>query len=82
MGRSKWDFPGYGTEVLSKEDLKPSILARFGIKATQKQIDLVYRDAYAGWIKTGGYIDYRGHRYGGQRHTYVYSIEKLKELLS
>lgn len=74
MGLSRWDYADYlRREVCLKSDLTPKGLSRYGIKATQAQIDAVYYQCYEGWILTGGY----GHR----KHCKIYSIEKLKSLL-
>lgn len=75
MGTSRYDYRCYlNREVCLKSDLTPKGLRRFGIIATQAEIDAVYYRCYDGWILTGGH--------GHQKHTKVYSIEKLRSFLN
>lgn len=75
MGVSRWDYADYlKRDICVKSDLTPKGLRSFGIIATQAEIDAVYFRCYVGWILTGGH--------GHQKHTKVYSIEKLRSLLN
>lgn len=75
MGIAAFDYPGYRETFLIKSDLKPMILKRYGIYASQKEIDAVYRSCYCGWILTGGagVLQYK--------HTPTYSVYRLIALL-
>lgn len=76
---SRWDVPGYRETWVSKSDLTPKGLRGFGISATQKQIDSLYRHAYCGTIMTHG-VDCFGHKHF--RHVPVFSVSSLKRMLS
>lgn len=68
------DYVGYKKDFLLKSDLTPKILKKFGIKASCKEIESKYRNAYTGdFIITGGA--------GYSKKSLTYSISKLKELL-
>lgn len=75
MGLSRYDYASYlEDEVCLKSDLTPKGLSKYGIHATQSQIDAVYFRCYEGWILTGGC--------GHLKHCKVYSVEKLRILLN
>lgn len=77
-GSSRWDVPGYRETWVSKSDLTPKGLRAFGITATQKQIDSVYRHAYSGTIMTHG-VDYHGNKHF--HHVSTFSVSALKRML-
>lgn len=72
MGKSCFDYEGYGRSWLSKTDLTPKNLKKYGIKASVKEIKTRSGFAIDGVVTTGG----MGH----VRHVPTYSISKLKEL--
>ena len=71
MGKACCDYVGYRTHWLSKSDLKPKVLKRYGINASVKQIKAKSGVAIDGYVMTGG----MGH----QKRVNTYSIAKLKE---
>ncbi len=71
MGKACCDYRGYGREWLSKSDLKPKTLRKYGIKATVKQINAKCGVAIDGYVMTGGC--------GHEKRVNCYSIAKLKE---
>lgn len=73
MSASREDYENYGVKWISKSDLRPKILKRFGIKATCKEIQSKRNtDAITGYVVTGG----MGHK----KRTPTYSVSILKEL--
>ncbi len=72
MSASRNDYEYYGSKWLSKTDLRPSILKRYGIKVSQKEINSKSKQAITGYVVTGG----RGYK----KRVPTYSINKLKEI--
>lgn len=78
MGCSRYDIDGYGVSWVSKSDLKPGVLRKFGIEASQKDIDRVYKHTFMGTVFTSG-TDSRGKRH--YRHVARFSVSGLKTRL-
>ena len=73
MSYSRNDYENYGVKWIVKSDLRPSILKRYGIKTTCKEIQSKRNtDAITGYVVTGG----MGHK----KRTPTYSVSILKEL--
>ncbi len=75
---SRYDKEGYGKDWLSKSDLTPKSLRKYGIYATQKEINSVYKKSYLGSTLTKG-VDYYNQVH--VRHVGMFSIARLRDLL-
>ena len=70
--KCRCDYYGYGREWLTKSDLTPKTLRRFGILANTKEIQAKADEAHDGWVATGGH--------GWVKHSKTYSISALREI--
>lgn len=69
MGRGAWDYSGYRRFWLLKSECTPKFLNKYGVKASQKEINKALYDADDGSIAVGG----MGH----VRHVRTYNIKRL-----
>lgn len=72
VGKSCFDYEGYGRTWLCKSDLTPKKLKQYGIKASVKEIKNRSGIAIDGFVTTGG----MGH----SKRVSTYSINQLKEI--